>query len=121
LLESFTDKVAVLARRLVSFPIKIPTFASVNIRDSSRGATSGPLHLLGKIVRYLGWFLSRVIYQLKLLPTTLGRGIRYWLSTKAVSRQFWTVLATFTKRAGKFGFLMALLGKTAVMRQRLKK
>jgi hypothetical protein len=64
-------------------PIKIPTFASVNIRDSS---TSGPVHLLGKTVKYLGWFLSRVIYQLKLLPTTLGRGIRYWLSTKTGAR-----------------------------------
>ena len=83
LLGSFSDKTSVLARRLVSFPIKIPTFASVNIRDSS---TSGPVHLLGKTVKYLGWFLSRVIYQLKLLPTTLGRGIRYWLSTKTGAR-----------------------------------
>jgi len=88
LLGSFSDKASVLARRLVSLPIKIPSFASVNIREPSTGATSGPLHLLGKTVKYLGWFLSRVIYQLKFLPTTLGRGIRYWLSTKTVSRQF---------------------------------
>jgi hypothetical protein len=111
LVESFTDKMAVLARRLVNFPLKVPSFASLNIRDSSRGVTSGPRHALGKTVKYLGWFLSRVIYQLKLLPTTLGRGIRYWLSTKTAGRQFWTFLATFTKRTGKFGFLMALLGK----------
>src|SRR6266851_4489444 len=60
LLGSFGDKTSVLARRLVSFPTKIPTFASVNIRHSSRGATSGPLRLLGKTVKYLGWLLSRV-------------------------------------------------------------
>jgi MFS family permease len=93
LLESFTDKVSVLARRLVSFPTKIPTFASLNIRDSSTGAMSGALHLLRGTVKYLGWFLTRVIYQLNLLPVTLGRGIRYWLSTKTISRQFWTFLA----------------------------
>ena len=33
LLGSFSDKASVLARRLVSLPIKIPSFASVNIRE----------------------------------------------------------------------------------------
>jgi len=93
LLESFTDKMSVLARRLVSFPTKIPTFASANIQNSSKSETSGPHRLLSRTVKYLSWFLSRTIYQLSMLPTALGRGLRYWLSTKTVSRQFWTLLA----------------------------
>lgn len=99
LLGSPTKAWALLLRRLVSFPDRPPTFETALPKNSSNDVPpskkrpDGLLSLCRKFLQYTGWFASRVVYHVSLLPVVLSRGAGYWLSSKNLSGQFWTFFA----------------------------
>jgi predicted MFS family arabinose efflux permease len=97
--DSVRDKASVVLRGLLSIPISMPTFVAVvgADRQSTQGAPqSGPsrvLSLCRRVIKYWGWLVHRVVTRIIPLPFFLWRGLRYGLSTKGLSPQFWTFLA----------------------------
>jgi len=98
-LDSLSEKNALLLRRLTAFPRRRPTFETVLPNHPSQNVSSntkGPAGLLRfsfKSLQYSGWFASRVVGHLSVLPVVLSRGIGYWLSSKNLTGQFWTFFA----------------------------
>ncbi len=97
--DSVRDKASVVLRGLLSIPVAMPTFAIVEVpdRQSTQGTPQpGPLRALRfcrKVIKYAGWLVHRGVSRLIELPFLLWRGLRYGLSTKGLSAQFWTFLA----------------------------
>jgi predicted MFS family arabinose efflux permease len=99
--DSVRDKASVVFRGLLSIPVAMPTFASVEGPDRQSPQDTpqpGPLRTLGfcrKVIKYAGWrwLMRRGVARLMQLPFFLWRGLRYGLSTKGLSPQFWTFLA----------------------------
>lgn len=99
LLESCADKSFVLFRRLVSLPIRVPTFESVLADQSStdrppeKSSVSKVARISRQSIQYGGWVVSRVVAHLSVVPLTISRGLGYWLRSRNLSRQFWTFFA----------------------------
>ena len=97
--DSFRDKASVVLRGLLSIPLFIPTFGTVVERDrqstqgTPRPGTSRVLGSCRKVIKYAGWLVSRAANRIIPLPFFLWRGLRYGLSAKGLSAQFWTFLA----------------------------
>jgi hypothetical protein len=93
LLESRADKSFILFRRLVSLPVRFPTFETVldnqspTGRPTGRHSISGALRIFRQSIQYAGWFVSRVAAHLSVVPLTMSRGLGYWLRSRNLSRQ----------------------------------
>jgi predicted MFS family arabinose efflux permease len=79
LLASVSDKRSVFFSRL--FPTPVPPMQAV---------ARWPLRIYRKFSLHA---ISRVSYHLRLLPSTLWDGLRWWWSGKGLGKQFWTFYA----------------------------
>jgi MFS family permease len=90
-LESSQDKRAVLRNALV--PMRMPTVGAPG-QDTTRQGRRKRFWPSNRHAKYLFYVTSRVVYHAKTLAPTLGHGVRWWLATKNLGREFWTFFAT---------------------------
>ena len=82
----------VLLNRL--FPEQITPVDAPYIDKSPESKENRQDSRLRKRARYVGYVASRAAYHLRVLPSTLWHGARWWLATKNISKGFWTFFAT---------------------------
>jgi len=99
LLESRADKSAILLQRILPVSLQTPAItpdASGEARtenQASQNRLSQVAHASCHSIVYTAWFVRRSSYHIALLPIRLWRGLRYRVSRKNLSRQFWTFFA----------------------------
>jgi Uncharacterised nucleotidyltransferase len=92
LLDSLTDKFAILFQRVAPLPARAPTKPSLvgyQFAESStrKGRLSRFAQASRKFIVFIKWLVSRSIYHYAPLPRTLWRGMIYQLSRKSSSGQ----------------------------------
>jgi len=90
LIETPRDKLAVLFKRL--FPTPIESVESVSIHNTVIDGQKS-VGAFRERIRYVGYLISRGGYHTRAVLPTLWHGVRFWLSTKNMSKGFWTFLA----------------------------
>lgn len=99
LLESRRDKCAVFFRRLTPVPVRVPTIETVvgsdkaNPPAANRGLLTRAKCFADSSVQYAKWLFSRGGYHFAPLPLSLFRGLRYQLSRRNLSIEFWRFFA----------------------------
>jgi predicted MFS family arabinose efflux permease len=90
LLESASDKAAILFRGL--FPARIPPLEAPYIQNTADGQPkkSGEIR---KRARHGAYVVVRAVHHARFLPALLWQGVRWWVSTKGLNKQFWTFFA----------------------------
>jgi len=99
LLESRTDKSAILFRRILPVrPLVLTVAPEISTESAARKPTgrnrlSRMVHTCQNALDYAFWFVTRGSYHIALIPVRLSRGLVYHLSRKNLGRQFWTFFA----------------------------
>ena len=103
LVESVRERVSIIRERLL--PTVLP---SVEIADFQEGARSELMETrapLERRARFIAYLLSRLPFHLRMIPSTLWAGVRFWWSTKRFGQQFWNFFAvSFLFDLGMFIF-----------------
>lgn len=99
LLESRTDKSAILLQRLLPVRLQVPAIGPDVSREAdakiqtSQNRLSQLAHSGRRSIEYATWFVIRGSYHIALIPVRLWRGLGYQVSRKNLGRQFWTFFA----------------------------
>jgi predicted MFS family arabinose efflux permease len=91
LVESSRDRRAVFFKKL--FPTQIPAIDAPYIQNVQGTESASRRSHLRRRTRHLTYVVSRAAYHARILPISLWHGVQWWLSTKNLSRGFWTFLA----------------------------
>jgi len=90
LLNSSKEKRSILRRALL--PARLPPVKTPDVDFDEYGLArkDWPIH---PHIKYLFYFVSRSVYHVRVLPSTLWHGFRWWASQRQLGGQFWIFLA----------------------------
>jgi predicted MFS family arabinose efflux permease len=91
LVGSPREKLAIVRNRLL--PSQVTMRESVDLMDRGRGRPEAPRSPIQRQSRYAAYVAWRLGYYARLFPSELWRGVRFWWSTKGLSRPFWNFFA----------------------------
>src|ERR1700722_2486035 len=90
LLESSHEKRTVLGNALL--PMRIPTVGAPG-QDTTRQGRRKRFWPSQRYAKYAFYIGSRIVYHVRTLAPTLGRGARWWMASIDLGRDFWTFFA----------------------------
>lgn len=103
--ESAREKRRTIVNRLL--PPRITPFEAPYAHNNTLVSESSNLSRLRLRGQHLSYVASRAAYHLRVLPSTVFRGARWWLATKSIKKEFWTFFtASFFFVFGMFIFFL---------------